>query len=357
LRVAAIELLQRQCAPHVGAVPQQARGAQEIRPADAAGDGGDDEGGGARDGARPAMKRRALLALALAWVFVGVYGVWSYAHDYYLYRGFGPPRDPPGIAPGSLRVIKFRSAALAAERRYDIFLPPGYADAAARGQRFGVLYLLHGSPGWPRLFINAGALGVAVDTLAAHHAVRPFLVVMPDGRDGSFKSDTEWADTPHGRYESFVLDVVRAVDARWPTLADRRHRVLAGNSEGAYAAANLALRHPATFGAFEGWSGYYRQTRTGVFKHATAAQLRENSPIDLARTRRAELARLPMHAYLYGGGGDAATADLRPLARALRADGATVTEQVLPGRHDWRLWRDQTPAMLRWAARQMGAGR
>jgi enterochelin esterase-like enzyme len=249
------------------------------------------------------------------------------------------------------------SEALAGERTYDIYLPPGYAAASARGRRFGVLYLLHGAPGWPRLFINAGALGVAIDTLIARHAIRPFLVVMPDGRDGSFASDTEWADTSHGRYESFVLDVVRTVDARWPTVPDRAHRVLAGNSEGAYAAANIALRHPATFGAFEGWSGYYRQTRTGVFKHASAAQLSANSPIDLALTRRAELARLPLHAYLYGGASDPATADLRPFVRALRAAGATVTEQLLPGRHDWRLWRAQTPAMVRWAAAQMRARR
>jgi enterochelin esterase-like enzyme len=246
------------------------------------------------------------------------------------------------------------SDALGGERSYDIYLPPGYAAAAARGRRFGVLYLLHGAPGSPRLFVNAGALGVAIDTLTARHAIRRFLVVMPDGRDGSFASDTEWADTAHGRYESFVLDVVRAVDARWPTIADRAHRVIAGNSEGGYAAANIALRQPATFGSFEGWSGYYRQTRSGVFKHASAAQLRANSPIDVARAQRAKLARLPLRAYVYGGRDDPATADLQPLASALRAAGARVTEQLLPGRHDWRLWRAQTPAMMRWAAAQMG---
>jgi hypothetical protein len=88
-----------------------------------------------------------VLALTLAWVFVGCYGVWSYAHDYYLYRGFGPPRDPPGVDQGSLRSIRFRSAALGAMRTYDVYLPPGYAAAAAQGRRFGVLYLLHGAPG------------------------------------------------------------------------------------------------------------------------------------------------------------------------------------------------------------------
>jgi enterochelin esterase-like enzyme len=302
----------------------------------------------------PAARRRALFVLASAWVLAGGYGVSAYVHDYWVYRGFGPPRDPPGVARGSLRAVPMHSDALGGERSYDVYLPPGYAASAARGRRFGVLYLLHGAPGWPRLFVNAGALGVAIDTLTARRQIRRFIVVMPDGRDGSFASDTEWADTAHGRYESFVLDVVRAVDARWPTIPDREHRVLAGNSEGGYAAANIALRQPATFGAFEGWSGYYRQTPTGVFKHATEAQLRANSPLDLAVARRAALARLPLRAYLYGGAGDPATADLVPFARALRAAGATVTARLLPGRHDWRLWRAQTPAMMRWAAAQMG---
>ena len=42
----------------------------------------------------------------------------------------------------------------------------------------------------------------------------------------------------------------------------------------------------ADVGAFEGWSGYYRQTRTGVLKGASAARLRANSPIDAAIARR-----------------------------------------------------------------------
>jgi enterochelin esterase-like enzyme len=249
--------------------------------------------------------------------------------------------------------VRFDSPALGPHRTYDVYLPPGYAAAVARGQRFGVLYLLHGSPGWPRLFVNAGALGVALDTLVAQHAVKPFLIVMPDGRDGSFKSDTEWADTAHGRYESFVLDVVRAVDRRWPTVPDRAHRVLAGNSEGAYAAANLAVRHLTTFGAFEAWSGYFRQTPGGVFRHASAAELRANSPMEHVTARRVAIARLPLNAYLYGGAQDPDTRELAPFASALRAAGATVTTDVRSGGHDWQLWRSRTPAMLRWAAARM----
>lgn len=303
------------------------------------------------------MSRRVLLLVAIVWLAVGGYGVGSYASDYYAYRGFGAPRHPPGVASGRLIRLPVQSAALGGRRFYDVYEPAGYAAAKARGQRFGVLYLLHGSPGSPRLFLNAGALGVALDTLVAQHRIPPILVVMPDGRDGTLRSDTEWADTRHGRYESFVLDVVRSADRSLPTLADRRHRVIAGNSEGAYAAANIALRHLDTFAAFEAWSGYFTQTPTGVFKRQPASALRANSPAAYVAGLRAALLRAPLRANLYGGAQDRDTTQLAPFAAALRGAGASVTARVLPGRHDWRLWRSQTPAMLRWAAAAMRAKR
>jgi S-formylglutathione hydrolase FrmB len=46
---------------------------------------------------------------------------------------------------------------------------------------------------------------------------------------------------------------------------------------------------------------------------------------------------------------------LAPFAGDLRAAGAHVETRVLQGRHDWRLWRAQTPAMLGWAARATAA--
>lgn len=303
------------------------------------------------------MRRRGVIGLlTVLWLVVGGFGVYSYAANYYEYRGFPPPHDPPGVTTGKLTKVRFASAALGRTRSYDVYLPPGYAAAKARGQRFGVMYLLHGAPGWPRLFINAGAVGVAMDTLVEQRSITPFLIVMPDGRDGSFGSDTEWADTGHGRYESFVMKVVHAVDRRFPTIADRTHRVIAGNSEGAYAAANLGLRHLDTFGALEAWSGYYRQTRTGVYKKATSAVLRAASPMDYVSALKPEIARLPVCAYLYVGKKDPDARQQAPFAARLRAAGGMVTTAVLPGRHDWRLWRAQTPKMLRWASRVMNGG-
>ncbi len=303
---------------------------------------------------------RGLLAtgLAILWLIAGGFGVSMYAHDYYVYRGFGRPTDPAGVAAGHVKTIAFRSPAFGGRRKtYDIYLPPGYARAAAAGRRFGVLYFLHGSPGWPRLVLDAGALGVAMDTTIARHQSKPFLIVMPDGRDGTFRSETEWADTAHGRYESLVTDVVAAVDRRWPTIPDRTHRVISGNSEGAYAALNIALRHLRTFGAAEAWSGYYAQTAHGPFAHASRSLLQANSPLDTVLARRGVLARLPFRAFLYTSPHDRDRGEQPLFAARLRAAGGRAQTAVYSGRHDWRLWRSHAPYMVRWASAFLGAPR
>lgn len=298
-------------------------------------------------------RRRLIAAIAGVWLLAGLYGTWSYAHDYFRYRGFPPPVTPHGIAAGRLQSVGFFSPALGKRRSYDIYLPAGYDRAARAGTRFNVLYLLHGSPGAPRLFVDAGNLGVAMDTLVARRQVRPFLIVIPDGRSGGFRSDTEWADTAKGRYESFVLDVVHAVEQRFATPKGRTHRAIAGNSEGAYGAINIALRHLDIFSVAQSWSGYFSQTRTGVYKQASPAVLRAASPAAYVGNLGPALRRTPLHVFLYGGAKDPDTRALPGFATALKAAGADVSSATYPGRHDWRLWRSQTPHMLRLVNRKL----
>jgi enterochelin esterase-like enzyme len=294
---------------------------------------------------------RVAVALAVVWMAVGAYGVQSYGSHYYAYRGFSPPNDPPGVARGRLENVRFFSPALGSERRYLIYLPPGYDRASAAGKRFPVLYLLHGSPGFPALFLNAGNLGVAVDELVSRHAIRPMLVVMPGGSDGSFKSDTEWANTPDGPYESYVLDVVRSVDATFPTLARRADRAIAGDSEGAFGAANIALHNLRVFGVEESWSGYFVQGEHGPFRHAGLTTVFRNSPAEYLPDVAVGLRRHSLHAYIYTGNRDRERAQVAQFARELAAYGGRVRFSLFPGRHEWSLWRRETPLMLRFADR------
>jgi enterochelin esterase-like enzyme len=292
--------------------------------------------------------------IALVWVALGVYGAFSYGEAYNTYRGFPPPVDPVGVAPGHLYHEKFYSTALAGRRTFLVYAPPGYRAAAARGVRFPVLYLLHGAPGHPKQFINVAAVGVVLDTAIKRHAVRPFLMVMPSGSDGTFRSETEWANTPHGRYESLVVETVHTVDQRFSTRPGRRFRAIAGPSEGGYAAVNIALHHPRLFSIAESWSGYGIEKRKGPFAQASDLQIYANSPSLYAPTLTKQLRRLPLHVYMYSGKSDHGRVNQQYLAQVLKTAGAYVRFAEFTGRHDWGVWRRETPRMIRYAGRLFG---
>jgi enterochelin esterase-like enzyme len=299
-------------------------------------------------------RRFAVGLLAAAWLAVGLWGAFTYVHDYVRYRGFEPPRDPPGVAPGTVERVRFYSPALGAWKYYIIYLPPGYAQAAARGVRYPVLYLLHGGPSIPEDYVRVGAVPVTYDVELAAHRVRPMLIVMPYGRVHGGPPDTEWSNTRIGRYEDLVLDAVHEVDRRWPTLADRRHRMLAGFSTGGYAAANISLHHPADFGSFLSWSGYFVEDRSEAFRHEPQENLVRNSPALYVDSMRAVLRRDPMTGFAYQGLSDHEKTGLLAFAERFRQAGGHVTVALYPGKHSWRLWRWRMKYQLRYASQVLG---
>lgn len=301
---------------------------------------------------RPRSGRLAM-AIAALWLLAGLWGAHSYIYDYYLYRGFPPPVQAASASSGRLVTARFFSPALHSRRSMLAYLPPGYAAAAAHGRRFPVLYLLHPAPTRPDGYFRIGALALRMDQLLARHRIHPFLVVVPAGQSRHFANDTEWANARAGRYESFVLDAVHAVDRRWATLPERRFRAIGGLSEGGYGAANIALHHLRIFGVLESWSGYFVQTPTGPFRGQRSAVLWRNSPAYYAPWVASELRREPLRAVLYQGRRDMFTTvgGMRGFALELRRAGARVTTRVYSGGHNWRLWRREMSRMLRFADR------
>ncbi|HEX8976961.1 MAG TPA: alpha/beta hydrolase-fold protein [Solirubrobacteraceae bacterium] len=293
--------------------------------------------------------RMSVLLVALAVLVTGLDGAYRYWESYYQYRGFAPVRLIKGAAPGRRLWVHFYSKALHRNYDYLIYLPPHYDPAH---HRYPVYYLLHGSPGRPQVFTSIAGMGTRMDNLVRRHRMAPMILVFPDGRiNGSINSDSEWANTSAGRYESYVIDVVHNVDQRFATEAKRSARVIAGFSAGAYGAANIALHHPNVFGNLQAWSGYYRQTRTGVFANATAQQLAANSPAQYVSGLRGPLSANPLRAFLFTGRDDNASPQVAPMALALARAGARVTYALYKGGHDWQLWHAQVNRMLIMASR------
>src|SRR5438876_996571 len=100
----------------------------------------------------------ALAGLLALFVAVGALGVFRYVRGYWIYRGFPPPRDPAFItSQGRADRFWVTSAALGGRRQaVEVYLPPGYDSSP--GRRYPVFYLLHGFPGHPSTFLNAGQL-------------------------------------------------------------------------------------------------------------------------------------------------------------------------------------------------------
>ena len=152
-------------------------------------------------------------------------------------------------------------------RRCFVYTPPGYSQET--GKRYPVLYLQHGGgedeTGWS----NQGHANLIMDNLIAAGKAKPFIVVMDNGTWRLPESSrTAPRDTtqrrvwpPEGWADLFmntlVKEIIPMIDNHYRTLADPRHRAMAGLSMGGMQTRIITLEHPEMFsyaGIFSGGS-------------------------------------------------------------------------------------------------------
>ena len=307
----------------------------------------------------PALRgasRGPLLGAALAaFLALGLLGVYRYIDNFWLYRGFAPPRDPAYVhVKGTATRFYLASPALGGRRQpVDVYLPPGYATHPHR--RYPVMYMLHGVPGRPGAFLATVRAGVLVDELVAKHLLKPMILVMPFGSTGSF-TDEEWVNgvSPGNGWETFLArDVVRAVDHRYRTIPSGRARALVGLSEGGYGAFNIGLHHPGEFRVLESWSGYVKADDVGaVFGHQLAL-LQANSPSLTLDAAAAKLRHAHTFLWFYSGTDDRYRTQNAAFAKALAQAGLSHRFYLVRGGHNWALWRDNAARALLAASRRL----
>jgi len=142
-------------------------------------------------------------------------------------------------------------------RRVPVYLPPTYDADSSR--RYPVVYLLTGFMGRGRMMLNDGAWSPAIDdrldALIAGGICDELILVLPDcfTRYGG----SQYLNSPAtGRYEEHVVrELVPWIDGRYRTLAERRHRGIAGKSSGGYGSLALGMRNSDVFGALACHSG------------------------------------------------------------------------------------------------------
>lgn len=136
----------------------------------------------------------------------------------------------------------FYSEALKQEKRFAVYLPPGYASSK---QDYPVLYFLHGLFESEQRWEQRGARAI-VDSLITAGAIRPMIIAIPEG-DNSF-----WVNSVDGTapYEDYILkDFMPFIEKTYRIRVSRAFRVISGVSMGGYGALELAMRHPDLFSA------------------------------------------------------------------------------------------------------------
>ena len=136
----------------------------------------------------------------------------------------------------------YRSEAMGVEVGYNVYLPPGYGDAASAGKRYPVIYWLHGlnqsestdqfPPGIVDGAIRSGAVPATIVVYVSGGS-RTFYF---DSIDGKMLSET-----------TIVKELIPHVDATYRTIPGRGGRSIQGMSMGGFGALKLAIKHPEVF--------------------------------------------------------------------------------------------------------------
>ncbi|MDI7066641.1 alpha/beta hydrolase-fold protein, partial [Klebsiella pneumoniae] len=117
------------------------------------------------------------------------------------------------------RVVAIPSAAMHKSFDATVVLPDQYTRGKA-GDRFPVVYLLHGSGGDYTDWTANSHIGKLADR---YHVI----LVMPDGGHESWYIDSPV--DPHSRYETYIgTEVVAYIDTHFRTIATRQARAITG---------------------------------------------------------------------------------------------------------------------------------
>ncbi len=141
--------------------------------------------------------------------------------------------------------LSFPSEILGMERKYAIYLPPGY-DHSERS--YPVLYLLHGSGDDQSGWVQFGEVQFIADKAINNGTATPMIIVMPDANTGQ----RGYTNDPGGewRYEDFFFEeFMPHIENKYRIRTEKRFRAVAGLSMGGGGTFYYALHRPDLFSA------------------------------------------------------------------------------------------------------------
>lgn len=298
---------------------------------------------------------------------------------------------PTWASAGEIRDATFKSAALGADFKVNVYVPSGRAPLGG----WPVLYLLHGHDGNQNSWRDLGNIEATLNAMIANKTIKPLVVVMPDAKN-SWYVDSNMAGGP-GDYETAMTeDLRKEIEHLLPVRTDREGRAIAGLSMGGYGALRLAYSHPDLYYAVASMSGAIWHNIPATEFHKTPADMKliydnmffhqvdpetiltgivlpstgdhfsgsfgtpfnaqifnEKNIFTLVAQRIAKKTNLPA-TYLTCGDDDGLKLYRGTIALydMLQANGRKAELRITDGDHVWTLWRTEVANVLRFIDKQ-----
>ncbi len=238
-----------------------------------------------------------------------------------------------------------------------VYLPPAWFGSPRPA--LPTLILLPGEPGSPADWTVSGDADSTADAYAAaHHGMAP-IIVMPDP-NGFATADTECVNSKFGNAETYLtVDVPAFARSTFGAASGPRALAIAGLSAGGTCSIMLALRHPDEFATFATFSGFAAptylndgipQTITILFG-GSRQSFDAHDPLLLLRQHRYP----GLAGWFAVGDQDAVPSHAQSeLVPAAQAAGIDTCAAVIPGGHDFAVWRQAFADALPWLAWRLG---
>ncbi|HSW39169.1 MAG TPA: alpha/beta hydrolase-fold protein [Acidobacteriota bacterium] len=169
----------------------------------------------------------------------------------------------PDIAKGRLETITYSSKSIGVDRKAVVYTPPNYNP----GQKYPVLYLMHGIGGNETHWTTLLAAHTILDNLIADNKAVPMIIVMPNGRaTAEPPSSNIMADFNYYAFfeKDLLQDLKPYIESRYSVKADRDHRAIAGLSMGGGQALNFGINNIDKFAWVGGFSSAPNLEQPGV---------------------------------------------------------------------------------------------
>ncbi|EJL68848.1 alpha/beta hydrolase [Chryseobacterium populi] len=164
--------------------------------------------------------------------------------------------EKKAFAHGKIDTIQYESKTVGTQRKALVYTPPTFK----KGDKYPVLYLLHGIGGDEKEWFRNGTPQVILDNQYAQGKLMPMIVVLPNGR--AMKDDRATGDImAKDKVEAFATfekdllnDLIPFIEKKYPVKKGRENRAIAGLSMGGGQSLNFGLGNIDKFAWVGGFS-------------------------------------------------------------------------------------------------------